>query len=198
MNKKKLSVLLIVALSVALLIMAFPFSRVMAKEVTNITLVDVRFSFANGFVFIFSTNGRIGNANLPASVSINGDTFPLNCVVKNDENLIVCHTIKDMDTQPGDTGFITILGRTFIFAAPKVLHVPPAKTSSSPSSLCPAGQSVIYHVDAICSHGMDVSFDVTISPSEDLATVLQEGQDQMVLWGDPFTINDVSFVGCAP
>jgi hypothetical protein len=194
MDNKKRYILLIVFLMTALLAAVIPVTKAVAGEATSFSLINVHYSFANGFVFIFSTDGRVAGHNLSSTVNINGNAVELDCVVKNDERLVVCHTTKDLGTKPGDTGVVTINGRTFYFSAPKVTHEPVTAVIAT----CPTGQMAIYHLNATCSHGINVGYDFSVPSGVSMNDFLQQILDLWAFFGDPLTVNSVTFVRCQP
>lgn len=194
MQPKKHAVLLAILLVAVLETLAIPFSGTVARQATSFDLVDVRYSFSNGFVFTFSTNGKVGKRNLPGSVSINGRTAHLDCVVDNSARRVLCHTTRDLGTETGDPGFVSVNGQSFAFFTPKVTQEP---ASIDPAAAC-VGQSAIYLLDATCSHGIDITDTITVPPGDSLSDAVQVVLDIWASFGDPLTVNSITFVMCTP
>ncbi len=67
----------------------------------------------------------------------------------------------------------------------------------APTPVCP-GMSAVYNLDATCSHGIHVTYNFLVPPGATLETSLQAILDLWAFFGDPLTVNSVTFVGCAP
>jgi hypothetical protein len=71
----------------------------------------------------------------------------------------------------------------------------PAPTPA-PTPVCPAGMVAVYHLDATCSHGINVNYNFTVPAGQTVEGSLQQILDLWAFFGDPLTVNSVTFVGC--
>jgi hypothetical protein len=196
--KKTLSIILAACLVLVLAVTLFPATTAFAKEATELVLVDVRFSFANGLVLTFAANGKIDGYNLPSSVLINGKMVKMDCVVKNDQRTVVCHTTKDLGFAAGDSGSVTVFGQTMTFSAPKVLQNEP-ESEQSVVGICPEGMFANYLVTFHYPGGSpgEAINNFHITPGQDLDTLIQNYFAAIkTKSGKDVILDSVTFTGC--
>jgi hypothetical protein len=196
--KKIFSIVLTATIIMLLAAILLPASPILAKEATELKLVDVRFSFSNGLVLTFAANGKISSYNLPSTVLINGEMVHVDCVVKNDERTVVCHTTKDLGFEQGDSGYVTVFGQTMNFSAPKVLKNKPATENSTET--CPAGTYPLYHILFIFIHNPDTLFSTYVlidgSPFSSLDSFIEFFKQLNADANDPIEIQSIENAGC--
>jgi hypothetical protein len=75
------------------------------------------------------------------------------------------------------------------------VHTVVSEPAPAPTPIC-AGMTAVYHLDATCSHGINVAYNFTVPPGATLAATLQQILDLWAFFGDPLTVNSVTFVTC--
>lgn len=148
---------------------------------------------SGGIVLIFETSG-LTNADLKnAYVYANSQWYKMYCKYKDDTTNVRCSFTKKL---AGQGNFAATLGGFAFWGT-----LPEAKEiieGSGPAPLCPAGQTAIYHLDATCSHGIHVTYNIFVSSGGNLADVVQAEVNLWASFSDPITVNSVTFVGCQP
>jgi hypothetical protein len=193
--KKTLSIILAASLVILLAATLLPATPVFAREATHFELVGTQYSFANGLVLIFATDGNVKGANTTVEVTINGKQVSLDCVVKNEEHQVVCHTAKDLGLSGGEEGTVNAFGQTFHFAAPKILvNEPSESTTSTINGICPSGELMHYVLKITFSTGSSLKLDGYFSDMSAVdAWVQQKTGDG---WNFPVVDHQLEFVEC--
>jgi hypothetical protein len=150
----------------------------------------------DGIVLVFETSGLTKADLKDASVYVVSNWQKMYCKFADGKTIVRCSFPKKF----AGRGSYRAMLAGFVFwgeLPEKRNFTEVAGPAGPPADICP-GQTAIYHLDATCSHNIHVTYNIFVSPGNNLANVVQAEVNLWAAFSDPITVNSVTFVGCQP
>src|SRR6188474_552280 len=105
-------------IAIVILVSAFSFSASKAQAAGLITLIDGRFVWGKGVVFVFEASGYKNKDLKGASIFAGSNDHNLSCSSNKEEGTVVCVATAGLTQYAGETGVIYLAGQIFYVIIP--------------------------------------------------------------------------------
>lgn len=106
-----------------------------ARAAGTLTYIESRFVWGKGVVFVFEAEGFKNKELKGAILFVESNDYKLSCWVNKDEGKVICVASGGLTQYAGETGVITLAGRSFTVIIPG-RRIP---TEGAASLVCPEG-----------------------------------------------------------
>lgn len=105
-----------------------------ARAAGSLTYIESRFVWGKGVVFVFEGTGFKNKDLKGAILFVESNDYKLSCWVNKDEGKVICVASGGLTQYAGETGVITLAGRSFTVIIPG-RHI----STGDDSIICPEG-----------------------------------------------------------
>lgn len=155
-----------------------------ARAAGNLTYIESRFVWGKGVVFIFEGTGFKNKDLKGAILFVASNDYKLSCWVNKDEGKVICVAGGGLTQYAGETGVITLAGRSFTVIIPG--RTIPAQVDESLS--CPEGSEPGANVTFETGGGDTVTFFIS-------GASRSEVQDNAESWVDGSDLVGILSIG---